>query len=88
MAMSVIAVMIMVIVAGLSFGRAIKVGVFVIVGFQGVAKLCLRSDSRSIPDTQRSQNPGKGGERTWAYFRGADFETSSNFSASQIFNSD
>jgi len=37
---------------------------------------------------QPSQNPSQGGERTWAYFRGANFETSSNFSASHIFNSD
>ena len=73
MAMSVTLVMIMAIVAGLSFGRAIKVGVFVIVGFQGVAKLCLGSDFRSMPDTQRFQKPSKGGERTWAYFRGANF---------------
>lgn len=60
MSVTALVIMVIVIVAGLSFSRAIDISGFVIVRFQGVAKLCLRSDLRSIPDAEPSPVPELG----------------------------
>ena len=57
MAMSVMVpvTVVLVTVAGLSFGRAVQIGVFVMMSFQSIAKLCLRRDLGSIPGLERQE---------------------------------